>query len=302
MLFSNTHPSPSKTFSVTSPESLIDNISVQQILKSLEDHTQSILKISIKSYTYTEDALSLLTNAIQECQQVQFVDFSSISPSPNHLELLNSTLLCLHNLYEVNLSHNFLTESSIDIFSFLFHSDCLKVLKLDDNLLGIDGAMKLAEALRNSELKLFVFSAERNQLEDQGVLELSEAFESMGSLRQVSLSENKLGKEGVIIVCRSLLNNAELQVIDLADSYSNEETAYVSIKQLMERTQFLSRVNLNDCFLGNFGTKVVLQGLLNTNPNLAELKLAHNEIDDDEVADLICEVIKSKRFLEVVCK
>lgn len=302
MLFAKNTPSLSQNFEVTCPFPLIDETNIEPILKSLEDHTQSIIKISISSHTYTEGALSMLTNTIQECQQVEIVDFSNISPTPSHLELLNSTLLCIHNLYEVNLSHNNLTEASIYIFSFLFHSDCLKVLILDDNLLGVEGAMKLAEALRNSELKLFVFSAERNYLEDQGVLELSEAFSSMASLRQVSLSENKLGKDGVIVVCRSLMNNTELQMIDLADSYSNEDTAYISLKQLLEKTQYLSRINLKDCFLGNAGTKMVMLGLLNSNPHLAQLNLAYNEIDDDEVVELICQVIISKKLLEVVGK
>ena len=302
MLFSKNNLNLSKTFQVVSSASHIDEHSIEPVLKSLEDQTQSIIFISISGYTYSEEALSTLANTIQECQKVEVADFSSISPSPAHLELLNSTLLCLHNLHEVDLSNNQLTESSIDIFSFLFHSECLKILRLDNNLLGIEGAMKLAEALRNSELKLFVFSAEHNCLEDQGVLELSEAFSTMGSLRQVSLSSNRLGKEGIIVVCRSLMENSELQIIELADSYVNEDTAFVSLRQLVERTEHLSRVNLNDCFLGNLGTRQVVAALLNSNPNLAELLLAHNEIDDDEVADLICEVIKCKRYLEVHCK
>jgi Ran GTPase-activating protein (RanGAP) involved in mRNA processing and transport len=302
MLFSKDQSKPLKVFQVSSSSSHLDLDSIQPVLKSLEDHTQSITKVSIKGFSYSEEALSLLSNTIQECQKVETADFSEISPSMSHLETLNSTLLCLHNLYEVDLSKNFLTESSIDVFSFLFHSDCLKVLRLDDNLLGVEGAMKLAEALRNSELKLQVFSAERNALEDQGVLELSEAIFSMGSLRQVSLSGNRLGKEGIILLCRSLTGNCELQVVEIADSYCNEDIAFVSIRQLLEKTNFLSRVNFNDCFLGNAGSREVLTALLNSNQNLAELLLAYNEIDDDDVADLLCEVIKCKRLLEVHCK
>ena len=142
--------------------------SIQPVLKSLEENTQNISEIHIKS-TYTEESLSLLTDMIQECQNLTYADFSQSiheSASAEMLETLNTTLLCLRSLYEVNLSNNNLSEESIDTLSFLFHSENLKILKINDNYLGVEGAVKLAEVFRNSELQLYVFCAERNYLEN----------------------------------------------------------------------------------------------------------------------------------------
>lgn len=281
-----------------------DMRSINNVLKELEDNTQNINEISIGSHNYDIEALSRLAETIQECQNITVANFSNViheqEDNSEYWEILNTTLMCLHNLYEVDLSKNNLTEYTIDILSFLFHSECLKVIKLNDNYLGVEGAMKLAEAFRNSELELYVFCAERNSFEDQGVLELSEAFSNMGSLRQVSLSENHLGKDGIIVLCRSLINNPQLQILDLRDSYANEDTAYISIKQLIEKLEFLSRVDLNDCFLGNNGAKCVLKALIGTNHNISQLMIAYNEIDDDECAEYLVELLKTKRLLQVM--
>jgi Ran GTPase-activating protein (RanGAP) involved in mRNA processing and transport len=301
--FSKEPQSVSRSFSVAPRGQVFDEESIEAIIKDLEENTHNISEISIGSNTYTQDSLLLLSNTIQECQNLISVDFSDVIHSinsPDLLEILNSTLLCLHNLYEVNLSKNNLTEDTIDILSFLFHSDYLKVLILDDNLLGIEGSMKLAEAFRNSELELFVFRAQRNRLEDQGVIELSEAFSNMKSLRQVSLSENRLGKEGVMIICKSMINNLDLQVLELCDSYMNEEIAYGSLRNLIEKLKYLSKISLNDCFLGNEGSKMVLTALIDHNPNLLELHLGYNEMDQDEIGILIVSLLKTKKFLEVM--
>ena len=277
--------------------------SIQPILKDLEEKTQNITKIIIGQNTYDEDSLSQFANIIQECQNISIADFSAVLPSvefPEHLEILNSTLLCLRNIYEVDLSNNHLTEYSIDTLSFLFHSSRLKSIKLNDNLLGVEGAMKLAEAFRNSELELYVFCAERNLLEDQGVLELSQAFSKMKSLRQISLSENRLGKEGIVVLCNSLLQNPEMQVLDLDHSFFNEEASHAALDSLLQNHEFFYRISLNDCFLGNAGAVTVFSALNSSNYHLRELHMAYNEIDDDAVGVCIEEILKSRMSLEVL--
>lgn len=302
-LFSRETILPFNTYAVEPIGQSFNLSSIQPILKDLEERTQNITKIIIGQNTYDEDSLSQFANIIQECQNISIADFSSVLPSdefPEHLEILNSTLLCLRNIYEVDLSNNSLTEYSIDTLSFLFHSSRLKSIKLNDNLLGVEGAMKLAEAFRNSELELHVFCAERNLLEDQGVLELSQAFSKMKSLRQISLSENRLGKEGIVLLCNSLLLNPEMQVLDLDHSYFNEEAAHIALESMLQNLQFLSRISLNDCFLGNSGAGKVLSALNSSNFNLRELRMAYNEIDEDAVGVWVEELLKSRMSLEVL--
>lgn len=292
----------SQSFSVP-PGQYFEVHNIRTVIKELEDCSQNIMKIEIGNNTYDEEALSLFADTIQECQNITTVDFSSVLSSQlqtDHLEILNSTLLCLHSIYEVDLSHNFLTEETIDILSFLFHSDRLKVIKVNDNLLGVEGAMKLSEAFRNSDLELFVFCADRNFLEDQGVSELSEAFTKMKSLRYVSLSENKIGKEGVIVLCKSLKENLDLQAFDLNYSYINEEAAYNALGEMIENLEFLSRISLNDCFLCNAGATCLMGSLNKSNGYLRELHLAYNEIDKDEVGDAISMLLRNRKLLEVM--
>ena len=292
-------------FEITPLGQVFTEESIQRVINDLEEHTQSIIEICIGKNIYDDKSLSLLGNIMQECQNIKIANFSEVIHEidrPEMLETLNFTLLSLHNLYEVNLSQNNLTEDAIDIFSFLFHSDNLKSIKLNDNMLGVEGAMKLSEAFRNSELKLYVFCAERNFFEDHGVLELSEAFSNMKTLRQLSLSGNRLGKEGITVICRSMMNNPELQILDLCDSYINEETAYISLRQLLEKLEFVSRLSLDDCMLGNDGAKTLIKALNINNLHLRELYLGYNDIDDNEIGELIIELLKKKKLLDVSFK
>ena len=302
-IFSKEDPIIQRSFSVPRTSSLLDEEEIQSVIKELEENTHNINEITIGNNEYTEESLNLLANSIQECQNITKADFSQVISSPNRpelVEILNSTLLCLHSLYEVNLSQNCLTEDTIDILSFLFHSDSLKILKINENLLGVEGAVKLAEAFRNSEIKLFVFCAEKNNLEDQGVFDLSEAFSNMKSLRQLSLSENRLGKDGIIEICQSMENNLELQILELSDSYINEESAFSALKSLILQLEYLSKLSLNDCFLGNNGGKEILEGLIESNNNFSYLSLGFNEIDDDEVGELIIKLQRTKKMLYVM--
>ena len=300
-LFSKESLQISRYFEINPPHQSFTEDSIQSVLKDLEENTQNINEIFIGKHTYDDESLSLLTNAIQECQNIRIANFSEIihdTDQPETLEILNSTLLCLHNLYEVNLSQNSLTEDTIDIFSFLFHSDNLKAIKLNNNLLGVEGAMKLAEAFRNSELKLYVFCAEGNYFEDHGVIELAESFSNMKSLRQLNLSRNRIGKEGITALCKGMTNNPELQVLDICDNYINEEAAYCSLKQLLENLTFLSQISLNDCLLGNGGAKMVMKALNHSNIYIRELYLGYNEIDDTETGELIVKLLKKRKLLD----
>ena len=143
-LFSKESLQISRYFEINPPHQSFTEDSIQSVLKDLEENTQNINEIFIGKHTYDDESLSLLTNAIQECQNIRIANFSEIihdTDQPETLEILNSTLLCLHNLYEVNLSQNSLTEDTIDIFSFLFHSDNLKAIKLLLNI-NIDLSIK----------------------------------------------------------------------------------------------------------------------------------------------------------------
>ena len=169
---------------------------------------------------------------------------------------------------------------------------------MNNNLLGVEGAMKLAEAFRNSELKLYVFCAEGNYFEDHGVIELAESFSNMKSLRQLNLSRNRIGKEGITALCKGMTNNPELQVLDICDNYINEEAAYCSLKQLLENLTFLSQISLNDCLLGNGGAKMVMKALNHSNIYIRELYLGYNEIDDTETGELIVKLLKKRKLLD----
>ena len=68
----------------------------------------------------------------------------------------------------------------------------------------------------------------------------------------------------------------------------------------MKELKYLSEIDFSSCFLGNAGTVVLLNSLMESNPYLVVLSIAFNEIDDYEASYCILEFLYKKKYLELL--
>lgn len=103
----------------------------------------------------------------------------------------------------------------------------LQELKLNNCGLGIDGGKMLAKALTechkasvkaNLPLRLKVFVAGRNRLENKGAEALAGFFAQVKSLEEITMPQNGIYHEGITALSTALRENTSMQVLNLNDN------------------------------------------------------------------------------------
>lgn len=93
--------------------------------------------------------------------------------------------------------------------------------------LGIGGGTMLAQALSQCQsssviagkpLRLKVFIAGRNRLENDGAIALSHFFKKVGSLEEIAIPQNGIYYVGITALSESLKENENLKILNLNDN------------------------------------------------------------------------------------
>ncbi|KAK1123990.1 hypothetical protein K0M31_007018 [Melipona bicolor] len=212
---------------------------------------------------------------------------------PKALEYLG-TALCTAGtrLFELDLSDNAFGPIGIKgLANFLTSSSCytLRVLRLNNNGLGISGGKMLAKALLDcydnstqggsSPLALQVFVAGRNRLENEGAKALASVFQKLTSLEEVVMPQNGIYHEGITAIANGLSSNPKLRILNLNDNTVGLKGAQ-AIAKALPNFQNLEQLNLGDCLLKTQGGVVLAEalGVKGGYPLLTELNLSYNEI------------------------
>ncbi|KOX69417.1 Ran GTPase-activating protein 1 [Melipona quadrifasciata] len=212
---------------------------------------------------------------------------------PKALEYLG-TALCTAGtrLFELDLSDNAFGPIGIKgLANFLTSSSCytLRVLRLNNNGLGISGGKMLAKALLDCydnstqggspSLALQVFVAGRNRLENEGAKALASVFQKLTSLEEVVMPQNGIYHEGITAIANGLSSNPKLRILNLNDNTVGLKGAQ-AIAKALPNFQNLEQLNLGDCLLKTQGGVVLAEalGVKGGYPLLTELNLSYNEI------------------------
>ncbi|PBC32845.1 ran GTPase-activating protein 1 isoform X1 [Apis cerana] len=215
------------------------------------------------------------------------------SEIPKALEYLGSALCTAGtHLFELDLSDNAFGPIGIEgLANFLTSSSCytLRVLRLDNNGLGISGGKMLAKALLDCynntfeagspPLALKVFVAGRNRLENEGAKALASVFQKLTSLEEVAMPQNGIYHEGITALANGLSYNPGLRILNLNDNTVGLKGAQ-AIAKALPNFKNLEQLNLGDCLLKTRGSMVLAEalGVEGSYPSLTELNLSYNEI------------------------
>lgn len=215
------------------------------------------------------------------------------SEIPKALEYLGSALCTAGTqLYELDLSDNAFGPIGIQgLANFLTSSSCytLRVLRLNNNGLGISGGKMLAKALLDCydnchkagapPLALKVFVAGRNRLENEGARALASVFQKLTSLEEVVMPQNGIYHQGITALADGLSSNPGLRILNLNDNIVGFKGAR-AIAKALPNFQHLEQLNLGDCLLKTQGSLILAEALKaeGSYPSLTELNLSYNEI------------------------
>ncbi|KAF5389197.1 hypothetical protein D9757_003389 [Collybiopsis confluens] len=269
------------------------------------------------------DASLALAEWLQKATNIKVADFADIftgrliTEIPQALSAICDALIDKTSLVEINLSDNAFGGRSVDpMVPFLTKNRRFQVLKLNNNGLGPDGGVVLANALlesaRLSKLEgqasnLRVFICGRNRLEDGSAPAWAEAFAAHAGLEEIRMPQNGIRMDGITALAGGLAKNPNLRYIDLQDNTFTFEGGLSGVKAWADSLRawpYLTTLNLSDCFLSAKGEVPELISTLaeGSNPNLHTLQLQNNNLEAETLqllAENVMQNMRSLRSLEL---
>ncbi|CAO3631890.1 unnamed protein product [Cunninghamella blakesleeana] len=261
---------------------LVGNTIGVEAAKSLADalKTRSTLKIASLSDIFTGRLLSEIPLALKSL-----------------CDALEQT-----SLEELDLSDNAFGPAGAEpLIDFLSNSKTLRILKLNNNGLGIGGGTMIAKALQASADKaraegrpssLHTIICGRNRLEDGSSHALANAFASHGTLQVVRMPQNGIRPDGIKTIVNGLSKCTNLRHLDLQDNTFTSKGSQALASALPHWPE-LSILNVSDCLLGKSGGVAIAHSLeKGKNVQLTHLHLQYNEITAPAII-ILANAIKS---------
>ena len=189
-------------------------------------------------------------------------EIASVIKSNRHLELLT-------------LSSNNLQSSAIEILQCLTTINTLKVLNMNNNLIGEKASEALASVvLNNTGLQELYIS--NNNLGD-GILEVARALQHIKLLLSVNLGNNNVPKEASGKLAHAVKSNKCLERLWLYDN--NLGSSAFIILQALCTISSLKVLNINNNQIGKAGGEVLVSVIKN-NTGLRELNISNSNIQN----------------------
>ncbi|KAL1251842.1 hypothetical protein QQF64_019638, partial [Cirrhinus molitorella] len=151
----------------------------------------------------------------------------------------------------------------------------LRELNLSRNKLGDSGVKNLSDLLINPQFKLEKLDLWRCSITEKQCLILTSALKSNPShLRELNLSENKLGGFGVKNLSDLLMNpQFKLEKLDLRECSITEKQCLILTSALKSNPSHLRELNLSGNKIGDSGVKNLSDLLMNPQFKLEKLNL-----------------------------
>ncbi|KAM9462533.1 ran GTPase-activating protein 1b isoform 1-T2 [Clarias gariepinus] len=292
---------------------LNDKQSVEKIVHEIEQF-QGLKALRLEGNTVGVEAAQAISKALESKKDLQRCYWSDMftgrlrSEIPAALKSLGSALMISGaKLTELDLSDNAFGPDGVKGIEDLLKSPVcytLQELRLNNCGMGIGGGKILASALTEcykqssaagSPLKLKVFVAGRNRLENDGATALSQAFQLIGSLEEVHMPQNGINHPGITALATAMQHNPNLRVLNLNDNTFTKRGA-VAMAQALRHLCNVQVINFGDCLVRSEGA-IALTAALKGLSVLKELNLSFGEISDT-AALVVSRALRDKADLE----
>ncbi|XP_070980898.1 ran GTPase-activating protein 1-like [Oncorhynchus clarkii lewisi] len=293
----------------------LDNTeSVKELVREIEEY-QGLRALRLEGNTVGVEAAQAIAKALECKDQLQSCHWSDMftgrlrSEIPTALRSLGSALMTAGaRLRELDLSDNAFGPDGVKgIETLLKSSVChsLQELRLNNCGMGIGGGKILAAALTEcheqssvlgAPLKLKVFQAGRNRLENEGATALALAFQLMGSLEEVHMPQNGINHAGVTALAIAMQHNPHLRILNLNDNTFTKRGA-LAMAQALRHLRTVQVINFGDCLVRSEGAIALSAVLREGLPTLKELNLSFGEITE-AAALVLAQAVQDKPHME----
>ncbi|KAJ7984756.1 hypothetical protein DPEC_G00358070 [Dallia pectoralis] len=290
--------------------------SVKELVGEIEKY-QGLRALRLEGNTLGVEAARAIAKALESKDQLQSCHWSDMftgrlrSEIPSALRSLGSALMLAGaRLTELDLSDNAFGPDGVkSIEPLLKSSAChsLRELRLNNCGMGIGGGKILATALTECHkqtaalgvpLKLKVFIAGRNRLENEGATALAKAFKLMGSLEEVHMPQNGINHAGVTALASAMQHNPHLRVLNLNDN-TFTKPGTLAMAQALRHLRSVQVINFGDCLVRSEGAIALSAVLREGLPILKELNLSFGEITE-AAALVVAQAVQDKPHMEKV--
>ncbi|XP_012680432.1 ran GTPase-activating protein 1a [Clupea harengus] len=293
----------------------LDNAeSVEHIVKEIKEF-QGLQALRLEGNTFGVEACQAIAKALEDKSDFECCYWSDMFTGRLRAEIppaLNSLGAAITtsgaHLRSLDLSDNAFGPDGVrGIEKLLKSSAChtLQELRLNNCGMGIGGGKILAAALTEchkqssalgAPLRLKVFIAGRNRLENDGATALAQAFQLMGSLEEIHMPQNGINHPGITALAGALQHNPQLRVVNLNDNTFTKKGA-IAMAQALRHLRNVQVINFGDCLVRSEGAMAIADTLVEGLPILKELNLAFGEITED-AALMVARSLQDKAHLE----
>ncbi|XP_023251317.1 ran GTPase-activating protein 1-like isoform X2 [Seriola lalandi dorsalis] len=295
----------------------LDNAeSVEELVREIEQY-QGLRALRLEGNTVGVEAAQAIAKALESKDLLQRCYWSDMftgrlrSEIPTALRSLGSALMSAGaRLTELDLSDNAFGPDGVKGIEQLLKSpSChtLRELRLNNCGMGIGGGKILAEALiechrqssaHGAPLRLRVFIAGRNRLENEGASALAKAFQLIGSLEEVHMPQNGINHKGVMALASAMRHNPELRVLNFNDNTFTKKGT-LAMAQALKHLRNVQVINFGDCLVRSEGAIALAAVLREGLPILKELNLSFGEITE-AAALVVAQAVMDKPHMEKV--
>ncbi|XP_076856496.1 ran GTPase-activating protein 1b [Brachyhypopomus gauderio] len=288
--------------------------SVEKIVRDIEQF-HGLKSLKLEGNTIGVEAAQAIAKALASKKELQRCYWSDMftgrlrSEIPSALKSLSRALITSGaQLTELDLSDNAFGPDGVKGIEALLRSPVcysLQELRLNNCGMGAEGGRILASALSDcykqshaagSPLKLKVFVAGRNRLENDGATALAHAFKMIGSLEMVHMPQNGINHPGITALATAIQHNPNLCVLNLNDNTFTKRGA-VAMAQALRDLRSVQVVNFGDCLVRSEGAIAIAAALREGLPVLKELNLSFGEISE-AAALVVARAVRDKPDLE----
>ncbi|XP_076152926.1 NACHT, LRR and PYD domains-containing protein 12-like [Alosa pseudoharengus] len=226
--------------------------------------------ISDKGYVCLILALILNPSCVKE------LDVSNNHPGGSAQKLLSATLEDPHRKVEaLQFADCKLTDKSCEIVASVLQSpNSLIELNLSHNDLGDSGVQLLSKGLSSSNCKIHTLRFADCKLSEKSCGIVATALQSPNVLKELDLSHNDLRDSGVQLLSKGLSGpHCQLQILRFADCKLTDKSCEI-VASVLQSTNSLLQLDLSDTDLGDSGVQLLSKGLSSSNCKIHTLRLS----------------------------
>nr|XP_049616949.1 NACHT, LRR and PYD domains-containing protein 12 isoform X34 [Syngnathus scovelli] len=277
----------------------------------------------LRRYAPSDEGLLMLLPVVKASRKAVL---ENCNLSEKSGEALASVLSSSRTLRELDLSHNDLGDDGLEalaaglakpqctlqvlkllrcdlskksceaLASVLSSSRTLRELDLSNNDLGDDGLEALAAGLAKSQCTLQVLKLMSCDLSKKSCEALASVLSSSRTLRELDLSHNDLGDDGLEALAAGLAKpQCTLQVLTL-ESCNLSEKSGEALASVLSSSRTLRKLDLSDNYLGDDGLEALAAGLANPQCTLQVLNLMTGDLRKKS-CEALASVLSSSRTL-----